>query len=262
MNDFLDNFLFIIPARGGSKGIPNKNISLLAQIPLLEYTIEAALRSKGKKTRVVLSTDSDVIANNCKKFHGLEIPFIRPSSLATDASDCASVVEHALNWYRDNESFFPDYFLLLQPTGPFRNEKHIIDACSMIKKTKADSLISVNSVGRHPCEYIVPNDNDNNTFSYVMEPPSKAGRQNFPKVYFINGAIYISKIDFFKRTGLIFDNRATLFNMEPKYSLDVDEPIDLVIAESYANTDQDLKNRVQQVLKWKNEYIEHIERGK
>lgn len=228
----MSGVLAIIPARAGSKGIPNKNMHALNGIPLMKYTIQSAIKSD-IIDHICLSTDSEEYRKYGLKC-GIEVPFLRPSELATDSSSTVSVVDHALNWYIEYGNFNPEYILLLQPTSPFRRPESIKKALDMIKENKANSLISVNEVSAHPCEYIVPN--NNSSFTYVMNPPQKAGRQNYPLVYFINGAIYLFKASYFKETKQIFDNQAALLVTENFESVDIDDMFDLVIAESICST--------------------------
>lgn len=221
----MNSCLTLIPARAGSKGIPNKNMALIGSHPLLEFTIRAALGA-GLPGRICLSTDSPEM----QKFSlscGIEAPFLRPSDLAQDSSGMISVIGHALEWYEKSEGFVPEYLVLLQPTCPFRSPRTITEAFRLIKNAGSDSLISVNSVSTHPCEYIRETEGG---FTYVMEPPEAPGRQNFPEVYFINGAVYICRTDFFRKTGRLFDRQALLYKMDAEESLDIDESNDLMYA--------------------------------
>lgn len=218
--------LILIPARGGSKGIPGKNMAPVGGIPLIEFTIRAALES-GIEGRICLSTD-DIDIRNFGLSFPIEAPFLRPAELAQDYSVTVPVVLHALDWYFVQERFEPDYVVLLQPTCPFRSSKSIQDAYRLIGDVGADSLISVNRVSEHPCEYITFG---NGTINFVMEPPQKPGRQNYPEVFFINGAIYITKTSFILRTGKLFDEKALIYLVSQDESLDIDMPEDL----EYAN---------------------------
>mgnify|MGYP001619380412 CR=1 FL=1 len=129
--------LGIITARGGSKGIPKKNIRKLNGKPLLAWTIEAAKKS-GAFSRLILSTDDPEIAGVGKKY-GAEIPFLRPKKLAQDKTPTLPVIQHAIKWLLKKEGYIPDAVMILQPTTPFRQPKHIQKAISLFKKSKADS---------------------------------------------------------------------------------------------------------------------------
>ena len=217
--------LTIIPARGGSKGIPLKNIAPIGDKPLIEFTIRAALDAR-LPGRICLTTDHPAIRGLGLDL-GIEAPFLRPSELAQDKSSTISVIRHAVDWYREHEHFSPDFIVLLQPTCPFRSSQSIISAYQEITAKGSNSLISVNKVSEHPCEYIT---RDSKGFRYVMEPPEQPGRQNFPEVYFINGAIYITRTSFFEKSGLLYDDSALTYVMERMEALDIDEPEDLVYA--------------------------------
>ena len=133
--------LALITARGGSKGIPHKNIVELNGKPLIQYTIDAALGSKSLD-RVILSTDCEEISTVAKSL-GCEVPFIRPSELAQDNSTHRSAVIHALDYLREKEGYVPDYLLLLQPTSPFRTSEDIDNAVSLMERSQCDLVVSV-----------------------------------------------------------------------------------------------------------------------
>lgn len=218
--------LVLIPARGGSKGIPRKNMASLGGKPLIEYTIQSAINAN-LLGRICLSTDDEEIRNFGLEF-SIEAPFLRPASLAMDNSETIPVILHALEWYEKNERFFPKFVVLLQPTCPFRSSDHIVNSFNQIVESNADSLISVNPVREHPCEYVLKGDM---RFEYVLAPPEKPGRQNFPEIFFINGAIYISAVSLIKERRILFDRKAIIYEMELRESIDIDEPDDL----EYAN---------------------------
>ena len=140
-----NKILAIIPARGGSKGIKNKNIKLMNGKPLIYYTIKAALKSK-LINRVIVSTDSTVIVKKSKNF-GAEVPFLRPKKFSHNTSPAIVVIEHALKYLKDNEGYMPDAIIYLQPTSPLRAEIDITKAITLFNKDKkADSLVSVTEV--------------------------------------------------------------------------------------------------------------------
>jgi CMP-N,N'-diacetyllegionaminic acid synthase len=134
------NVLGIIPARGGSKGIPNKNLRPLAGRPLLAYAAEAAMAS-GVINRLVLSTDSEAIAELGTDL-GIEVPFMRPAELAKDDSPMLPVLQHAVNEI-ETSGWQVDIIVLLQPTSPMRKPKHIADAVNLLTREKSDSVVSV-----------------------------------------------------------------------------------------------------------------------
>ena len=157
--------LFIIPARKESKGIKNKNKLKIGKLTLIEYSIIEALKTNLRKKIVLTTDDTDII--NIGKNYDVEIPFIRPSKLSNDKSRIEEVILHCLRWYQKNDNFYPDYFILLQPTTPLRQAKDIKKAFYQLIKNKKKSLISVSKVKHHPSEYIIKK---NNSFKYVLDP--------------------------------------------------------------------------------------------
>lgn len=131
----------MIPARGGSKSIPCKNIISLADRPLLAYTCEAALSSR-TLTRIVLSTDDSEIAAVGREW-GVEVPFLRPAELAQDDTPALPVIQHALCWLQKHRDYQPEFIVLLQPTSPLRRACHIDGAVNLLLETDADSVVSV-----------------------------------------------------------------------------------------------------------------------
>lgn len=220
--------LIIIPARGGSKGILRKNMALIGGKPLVKFAFDAA-KEANLPGRICLSTDDAEIREFGLR-EGAEAPFIRPAELARDESSTVSVIQHALNWYSLHENFEPEFIVLLQPTCPFRTAQNIRESYQLMLENRSTSLISVNIVHEHPCEYIAL---ARDGFSYIMEPPTKPGRQNFPRVFFINGAIYITKTDFLKKTNMLFDTGSQAYIMDRSESLDIDSPEDLDFANWY-----------------------------
>jgi CMP-N-acetylneuraminic acid synthetase len=144
-----DKTIALIPARGGSKGVPKKNIYNLGGFPLIAYSIIAAKLAKGVD-RVIVSTDSSEIAEISKKF-GAEVPFLRPAELATDKAIDKDYIKHALRWLADNEGSYPQYLVNLRPTTPLRDPQHIDDAITLIKsKKEATSLRSGHEIKESP----------------------------------------------------------------------------------------------------------------
>jgi CMP-N-acetylneuraminic acid synthetase len=131
----------VIPARGGSKGIPAKNIKKFCGKPLIVWTIESALKSK--VDRVIVSTDNEEIKKIALKY-GAEVPFIRPKELAIDSIGIEPTLIHTYEWLKNNENYGTDAIVLLMPTSPTRQYFHINEALEIFKKTKADSVVAVN----------------------------------------------------------------------------------------------------------------------
>jgi len=217
-------FLAIIPARSGSKGIPKKNIKIIGGKPLIQFTIEESLKSK-YIDRVIVSTDDIEIAEISKKC-GAEVPFIRPIELASDYSKTIDSLVHAIEKLKLMGSTY-DYIVLLQPTQPLRRYWHIDEAIEKIVNLKGSSLVSVSEVKEHPI--LIREINENGILKNLLRTESTIRRQDFPKYYKVNGAIYINKIDEeFNNNTSLNDNKLP-YIMDKKYDLDIDSPLDLEI---------------------------------
>lgn len=221
--------LGIIPARGGSKGIPRKNVRLLAGKPLLYYTAEAALASS-LLTRVILSTDDLEIAEigkNC----GLEVPFIRPSELAKDDTPTLPVIQHAVHFIEENEDKF-DAICLLQPTNPLRTTKTIEECIKLYQENKADSVITILQVPHIYNPYWVYLENEEGNLELCMgnkNPISQ--RQLLPKAYHREGSIYITNRDVIINQNSLFGNKVFGFLIDKEKSVNVDTIEDWIQAE-------------------------------
>src|ERR1035437_8121405 len=175
--------LYLITARGGSKGVPGKNIRILGEKPLIAYSIEAAKKSIYKGTDVV-STDDDEIAAVAKKY-GAEVPFRRPAELATDSASSMDAIMHALDFFsKQNKKF--DIVVLLQPTSPLRTSKHIDEAMKLMQSKKADAIVSVCEAEHHPLwSNTLP---ENGSMKFFLRDDIKGlNRQQLPKYYRLNG---------------------------------------------------------------------------
>ncbi|BCY27240.1 cytidylyltransferase domain-containing protein [Flavobacterium okayamense] len=220
--------LAVIPARGGSKGIPKKNIKLLGNKPLLQFTAEKALASKFL-TQVILSTDSDEIAQVGKTI-GLEVPFIRPQNLALDTTPTIEVLQHALKFYENQEVFF-DAICILQPTTPFREEGVIDKAIEKFKTTNVDTLISVLEVPHqfNP-HWTFEVDNQEHLKIATGDTQIIPRRQELPKTYYRDGSIYIIKTNLIKE-GVLFKNSIGYIESNPKNNVNLDTMEDWILAE-------------------------------
>lgn len=222
--------LAVIPARAGSKKIKNKNIIKIKKKPLIYYTIKEAIKSKFID-EICLSTDSVKIQNISKSF-GLDSFFLRPKILSTDNALTKDVVLHAL---KQSEKFYKkkfDYIILLQPTCPLRKSFHIDDAIIKIIKNKQNSLISICDVeGYHPNRMKIVK--GNLLYNYTKnKAEDMRPRQKLPKVYIRNGAIYISKVNFFKKKRVLTDSKSVPYLMGNTESINIDGPIDLELAKA------------------------------
>ncbi|WP_105176449.1 acylneuraminate cytidylyltransferase family protein [Clostridium cagae] len=222
-----NEILAIIPARGGSKGLPGKNILNLNGKPLIAHTILASKNSKFV-TRVVVSTDDKEIAEISKKY-GAEVPYLRPNSLAKDKSLTIDSVFHMLDYLEKYEDYSPDYVLLLQCTSPLRNEQHIDEAIEKLVKSDFHGIISI-------CESEVnpywTNILKNESLKYFLEEGKNiTRRQDLPKIYRYNGAIYLAKTEALKRERTFEVENLTGYVMDRESSIDIDTEIDFKIAE-------------------------------
>jgi CMP-N,N'-diacetyllegionaminic acid synthase len=192
--------LGIIPARGGSKGIPKKNIKLLGKLPLIEYTINAAKDSE-IISKIVVSTDDDEIAI-AAEISGLKPPFIRPKELAQDASTSLEVVLHAIQYFEAQGVFF-DAVCLLQPTSPFREKGFIDKAINKFISSNADCLISVLPLPHEFNPHWAFEEKENGLlFIATGEEEIITRRQDLPKSYYRDGSVYITKTDCIKKGSL------------------------------------------------------------
>ncbi len=183
--------LGIIPARGGSKGVPGKNIKLLNGKPLLAYTTEVALRSQFL-SKVILSSDDDQIIETAKNGN-VEVPFVRPAELSRDDSPTINVVIHALKWFEEKNIFF-DAVCLLQPTSPFRTPEFLDEAIHKFIKTDCDSLVSVLKVPHEYNPHWTFEVNQNGNLKIATGESNIIGRrQDLPEAYHRDGSIYMVK---------------------------------------------------------------------
>lgn len=225
------NFICIITARSGSKGLKNKNIRKLKGLPLLAHTIIAAKKSKMLK-KVILSTDSKLYAKIGLKF-GAEVPFIRPKSLATAKAHHPDVVNHALKFVEKKENKKFDYVVMLQPTSPFRKSKHINEAIKKFLNEKNNSLISIKKQDYPPWWlFTLKNKRLSQFLKFKNKNVFNLERQEFPSLYRPNGAIYVSKRYILNDGNLINPKSCGYYIMEEKDSIDIDNLIDLKVAEN------------------------------
>lgn len=225
-------FLAIITARGGSKGIPRKNIRKIAGKPLIEYTFEAVRNSK-LINRCIVSTDSDEIINYSKS-EGIEVPFKRPNDLATDESLSIDVLIHALNYLKDKENYIPDYVITLQPTTPLRTGEDIDNAIKIIlNDNDADSLVSGVEVPHRYIPHSLMQFKGKYIEHYIKEIRIYR-RQEKPNFYARNGAaIYISKNELIMKEKKIIGNKCLPYFMPKERSIDIDDAFDWEIAKCF-----------------------------
>jgi len=197
----------IIPARGGSKGVPGKNIKKLNGFPLIAYSIAAAKLSK-KIQRIIISTDSEEIASICRIF-GADVPFLRPALLAQDKSTDLEFMLHAINWFEKTENHIPEYWVHLRPTTPLRDPKIIDNAVDiLIEKNEATSLRSGHIAPESPFKWFKKD--SQGYFQGIIEISNDAAnnaRQQFPEVYIPDGYVDVLKASFIKNTNLMHGDK-------------------------------------------------------
>jgi CMP-N,N'-diacetyllegionaminic acid synthase len=225
--------LGIIPARGGSKGIPKKNIKILGGKPLLEYTAKAALESK-LLSRLILSSDDSEIIKIAENL-GLEVPFIRPKHLAQDNTPSISVIKHALEFYMtQNEKF--DAVCILQVTSPFREEDLIDKALQKFETESLDCLISVREV---PSDFnphwVFETDTKDHLKIATGDNKIVARRQDLPKAFHRDGAIYITKSDVILEQNSLYGKSIGYIESKNDHYINIDTPEDWRKAEEIIN---------------------------
>ena len=226
MNSKIKKCIAIIPARGGSKRLPNKNILDLGGKPLIAWSIEAALNSNFID-KVVVTTDCEKIAEISRKY-GAEVPFIRPDHLSTDTASSNDVINHVLAHY---ENQF-DSFLLLQPTSPLRNESDIQNAFNL--KKKYASVVSVCEAEHSPlwCNTLPV---DFSMANFIHENVKNVRSQDLPTYYRINGAIYLTDVDYFVTNNGFISSNTVAYIMPQERSIDIDTLLDFKICNILLN---------------------------
>jgi len=211
--------LSIIPARGGSKGIPLKNLKIVNGKPLLDYSVCSSLNS-ALISRTIVSTDNQKIFNQAKKL-GAEI-IRRPKKLSTDKSSIETTIDHCLRYLEKKERYVPDIIILLQNTSPLRTEKHIDNAIKLFVRSKCDSVLS--GFKSHSFFWLSKN---GNFIPINYNPKKRPNRQQFNNQFIENGAIYITKYSAFKKSHCRISGKIRLYEMPQELSIDIDTPLDL-----------------------------------
>ncbi|OIV43174.1 cytidylyltransferase domain-containing protein [Flavobacterium johnsoniae] len=212
--------LGLIPARGGSKGVPGKNIKLLNDKPLLAYTSEIALQSK-KLTELIISTENHEIIETAKKL-GIKAPFIRPMNLAEDTTPTIDTIIHALEWYQFNDIYF-DAVCLLQVTCPFRTVDFLDKAIENFIEKDADSLVSVLKVPHiyNPHWTFEMNDKGNLKIA-TGETEIISRRQELPTTYHRDGNIYITKTKVLLENKSLYGESIAFIESDPEFYINID----------------------------------------
>lgn len=230
--------LGVIPARGGSKGMPKKNIKKLGKHPTLAYTIFQSLNSK-LLTEVVVSSDDAEIIKIAKKY-GAKAPFVRPKHLSTDKALAVPTIQQAVDFMEKQNGFKYDYVVMLQPTCPFTLSTDLDKALSKLIKTKADSVISVVEVGPiHPwrMKKIVKD----KLVDYTKEKVENMPRQKLPKVYLRSGDIYATKRDVLMKKNSFKGKSSKPYIIPLDRSMNVDSISDFWLAEKMLENHEVIK---------------------
>jgi N-acylneuraminate cytidylyltransferase len=225
-------FLGLIPARGGSKGIPRKNIKQIGGKPLIAYTIEAAHASR-YLDRVVLSSEDDEIIAVARSFK-CDVPFVRPKQLADDVTSNFSIVLHTLEELPDY-----DYLVLLQPTSPLRTAADIDDCIEHCINQGANSCVSVTESSKSP--YWMYYLDSTNKMRPVLPDAPAGERQALPTAFVLNGAIYVAGAEWLKGKTSFLSPETVAFVMPRERSVDIDSELDLSFMEACLNTTQNRK---------------------
>lgn len=221
--------LGLIVARGGSKGIPKKNLYPVCGVPLIKYTIEASRRASNL-SKVILSTDNEEIAKVASEF-GCDVPFLRPKALSEDNSTIIPVIQHAIDFLEKKNNYF-DSIMLLQPTNPLRTPSDIDGSINLLSKGDCDSVISLVKVeDHHPARMKLINDK-----GFLSDPPYATKkfdepRQAFSDVFLRNGAIYLSDIDLIKNTGRLMGDKCKPWLIPRERAVNIDDLFDVFIVE-------------------------------
>ena len=220
--------LALIPARGGSKGIPRKNIALVGGKPLLAWTIESALKANCIE-RVIVSTDDEQIAQVARDL-GAEVPFLRPAELARDDTPGVDPLLHAVEWLAAHENYFPEWLILLQPTSPLRSSDDIEAAFALALDRHADAVVSTTPACIHPF-WTKKIDETGRLSDFVASNKSETRRQDLPPAYAPNGAIYLIRRESLLAARNFFGDQTYAYVMPEERSLDLDTAWDLHLAD-------------------------------
>jgi CMP-N,N'-diacetyllegionaminic acid synthase len=221
--------LGIVPARGGSKGVPRKNVRPLCGKPLLAYTAEAALAAR-RLTRIVLSTDDPDIAEVGRRC-GLDVPFLRPSELAADDSPTLGLVQHALTYFKDRHVGF-DAVCILQPTTPLRPPEYIDGCIALLEESGADAVVTIVPV---PPEYnphwVYFTADDRRIVLSTGESAPIPRRQDLPPAFRREGSVYVTRSEIVLERGSLFGDRLLGYEVDPALSVDINTPSEWACAE-------------------------------
>lgn len=225
-------YLYIIPARKNSKGLPGKNVKLLGGKKLISYSIEFALNICTSDDVICISSNDDEVIDIAKQYD-LNPPFIRPEYLSSDSSTTFDVIKHALDFYSKRGIEF-SHFVLLQPTSPFRLVSDFRGIEKISNESNADMVVSVKIAKESPY-FTIFKENENGDLERFVTSPIYPNRQDCPLVYTYNGSIYLIKTNSFSQTQNFAFKRIKKFIMPEERSIDIDYQSDWVLAEYFLN---------------------------
>ncbi len=220
----------LVMARGGSKGIPKKNLSLLCGKPLIQHAIESGLKCP-EIDRVIVSTDSQEIADVAKKC-GAEVPFLRPAELAQSDTPDKPVMVHLIKWLKENENYEFEYLVNLRCTTPLRQPSHITEAMKVVTSCDCDSLRTVDRIqGKHHPYWMLKLDEAGFSAPFVdgISTAKYHQRQLLPPAYSINALVDIIKVRTILEAETLYGKRMKILETDPVYSIDIDSEKDLVL---------------------------------
>jgi CMP-N-acetylneuraminic acid synthetase len=220
--------LTLIPARGGSKGLPGKNIRPFLGKPLIARTIDAARDSK-LAGRIVVSTDDAEIARVSQQ-SGAEVPFLRPEEIASDASPVLAAALHALDWFDTHQGWKPDWLLLLQPTSPLRCSDDIRRAFELVQSSDADAVVAVSETKSHPF-WVKTLDSSGYLRPFVDGQTAPARRQDLPPAFALNGLLYLVRVSTLREESAFCPQKTLPLVIPSARSFDIDSEEDFLIAE-------------------------------
>jgi len=230
-----DSVLGVVPARGGSKRVPRKNLAEVAGKPMVARAVEQA-ESADALDEVVVSTDDDEIRRVSRE-HGGYAPFERPEELATDTASSADVLDHALSWYETERDETFDVVAMIQVTTPLRTPADVDGALERLRETDADSVATVTKYHTPPVWAVYEADDRLRQFfdgDYLWTDDEVPRSQDLPTLYYPNGAVFAARVEAFRRADGFYTDHTVGYEMPPERSIDVDEPFELWMVRALA----------------------------
>lgn len=220
--------LTLIPARGGSKGLPGKNIRSFLGKPLIARTIETA-KDSGMAGRILVSTDDPEIAR-VSEACGAEVPFLRPAEIAADASPVLAAALHALDWLEEHDGWKAEWLLLLQPTSPLRTADDIRHAFELVQSADTDAVVAVSETKSHPF-WVKTLDPSGHLRPFIADQKAPARRQELPPAYALNGLLYLVRVSTLTEEGAFCPDKTRSLIIPAIRAFDIDSEEDFLIAE-------------------------------